>query len=304
MNQNQLENKMINITFPDKSIKSFDNIPTGLDVAKSISEGFARNCVAMRTDGDLKDLSVPINEDCDIAFITSNDDEGLDILRHSSAHVMAEAVLNIYPDAKLTIGPVVEDGFYYDIDMAPISEDDLAPIEAEIKKIVKAKSTFERRVVSKPEALDLFKDNPFKLELINELPEDEDISLYQNGQFVDLCRGPHIPHTGMIKGIKLLKISGAYWRADQEREQLQRLYGISFFDKKKLNKYLHMIEEAQKRDHRKLGTKLDLYSFHDEAAGMPFFHAKGMELWNELHGMFGSAWSRAPQKKSDEEDGK
>ncbi len=276
------KNKMISITFPDKSIKQFEDIPTGMDVAKSISEGFARNCVAMRTDERLKDLSSPIETDCAISFITTNDEEGLEILRHSSAHVMAEAVLNIHKDAKLTIGPVVEDGFYYDIDMPPVSEDDIAPIEAEMKKIIKAKNTFVRKVVSKSEALELFKDNPFKIELINELPDSEEISLYQNGKFIDLCRGPHIPHTGMIKGVKLLKISGAYWRADQTREQLQRLYGISFFDKKQLNKYIHMIEEAKKRDHRKLGTRLDLYSFHDEAAGMPFFHAKGIDVWNTL----------------------
>jgi threonyl-tRNA synthetase len=273
---------MINITFPDKSIKHFEDHPTGIDVAKSISEGFARNCVAMKIDDQLKDLTLKIKEDCSIAFLTTNDEESLEILRHSSAHVMAEAVLNIYGDAKLTIGPVVEDGFYYDIDMAPISEDDLSAIEAEMKKIIKAKATFERKVVSKAEALSIFKDNPFKVELINELPDNEEISLYENGKFIDLCRGPHIPHTGMIKGFKLLKISGAYWRADQEREQLQRLYGTAYFDKKKLNKYLHMIEEAKKRDHRKLGTKLDLYSFHDEAAGMPFFHAKGIEMWNTL----------------------
>jgi len=273
---------MINITFPDNSIKRFENIPSGMDVAKSISEGFARNCVAMKIDDRLLDLNQEIKEDTAVSFITARDDEGLDILRHSSAHVMAEAVLNIYKDAKLTIGPVVEDGFYYDIDMAPISKDDFGAIETEMKKIIKAKNTFKRKVVSKKEALDLFKDNPFKLELINELDESEEISLYQNGQFIDLCRGPHIPHTGMIKGFKLLKISGAYWRADQSREQLQRLYGISFFDKKKLNQYIHMIEEARKRDHRKLGTKLDLYSFHDEAAGMPFFHAKGVEVWNAL----------------------
>ena len=273
---------MINITFPDNTIKGFENIPTGIDVAKSISDGFARNCVAMKIDELLLDLNQTIKKDTAISFITANDDEGLDILRHSSAHVMAEAVLNIYTDAKLTIGPVVEDGFYYDIDMDPVSKDDLGAIEAEMKKIIKAKNTFERKVVSKKQALAIFKDNPFKLELINELDETQEISLYQNGKFIDLCRGPHIPHTGMIKGFKLLKISGAYWRADQTREQLQRLYGISFFDKKKLNKYIHMIEEAQKRDHRKLGTKLDLYSFHDEAAGMPFFHAKGIEIWNAL----------------------
>ncbi len=272
---------MIKITFPDNSVKEFENNPTGMDVAKSISEGFARNCVAMKINEQLKDLNQIILDDTSISFITSKDDEGLEILRHSSAHVMAEAVLNIYTDAKLTIGPVVEDGFYYDIDMDPISKDDFAAIEAEMKKIIKAKTSFKRTIVSKQEALDVFRDNPFKLELINEL-EDQEISLYQNGKFTDLCRGPHIPHTGMIKGFKLLKISGAYWRADQSREQLQRLYGISFFDKKKLNKYIHLIEEAKKRDHRKLGTKLDLYSFHDEAAGMPFFHAKGVDIWNAL----------------------
>ncbi len=277
-----MENTMINITFPDNSIKTFEHIPTGMDVAKSISEGFARNCVAMKINDRLLDLSISIMEDTPVSFITANDDEGLEVLRHSSAHVMAEAVLNLYPDAKLTIGPVVEDGFYYDIDMDPISTDDLGIIEAEMKKIINAKNTFERKVVSRAEALQIFSDNPFKLELINELDAAEEISLYQNGKFVDLCRGPHIPHTGMIKGFKLLKISGAYWRADQSREQLQRLYGISFFDKKKLNKYIHLVEEAKKRDHRKLGTRLDLYSFHDEAAGMPFFHARGMEIWNAL----------------------
>ncbi|MCF6247578.1 MAG: threonine--tRNA ligase [Desulfobacula sp.] len=273
---------MINITLPDNSIKSFENIPSGLDIAKSISEGFARNCVAMKMDDRLIDLTLPVSQDCAISFVTTRDEQGLEILRHSSAHVMAEAVLKIYPEAKLTIGPVVEDGFYYDIDMEPISKDDFAAVETEMKKIIKAKNTFERKVVTKKEALDIFKDNPFKVELINELPGSEEISLYRNGDFIDLCRGPHIPHTGMVKGFKLLKISGAYWRADQAREQLQRLYGISFFDKKKLNKYIHMIEEAKKRDHRKLGTKLDLYSFHEEAAGMPFFHAKGMDVWNAL----------------------
>lgn len=273
---------MVNITFPDHSIKRFDKIPTGMDVAKTISEEFARNCVAMRVNDALKDLNLPIKNDTNIDFITADDDKGLDILRHSSAHIMAEAVLNIYPNAKLTIGPVVEDGFYYDIDMDPISEDDLNTIEAEMKKIIQAKNTFKRKIVSKQAALYIFKDNPFKIELINELDGSAQISLYQNGKFIDLCRGPHIPHTGMIKGVKLLKISGAYWRADQSREQLQRIYGISFFDKKTLKKYLHMIAEAKKRDHRKIGTKLDLFSFHNTAAGMPFFHARGINMWNTL----------------------
>ena len=176
-----MENKMINITFPDNAVKHFEDIPTGMEIALGISEGFARNCVAVKINDHLQDLSLPIKEDAQVSFITANDDAGLEVLRHSSAHVMAEAVLTLYPDAKLTIGPVVEDGFYYDIDMAPISEDDLAAIETEMKKIIKTKNTFERRVVSKEEALEIFADNPFKLELINEL-SDQEISLYQNGK--------------------------------------------------------------------------------------------------------------------------
>jgi threonyl-tRNA synthetase len=194
---------------------------------------------------------------------------------------MAEAVQNLYKTAKLTIGPVVKDGFYYDIDMDSISEDDFSAIESEMKKIIKSKKGFERTEVTKEHALEVFKDNPYKKELINEL-KDQTISLYQQGNFIDLCRGPHIPHTGMIKGFKLMKVSGAYWRSDQEREQLQRLYGTAFFDKKELKAHITLIEEAKKRDHRKLGTKFDLFSFHQEAAGMAFFHAKGMEMWNEL----------------------
>ncbi|MGD9733822.1 MAG: threonine--tRNA ligase [Desulfamplus sp.] len=276
---------MINITLPDKSIKAFESYPTGMDVARSISEGFAKNCVAMEINGKMIDLSLEIKEDCSLKFITTKDKEALEILRHSAAHVMAEAVQNLYPDAALTIGPVVEDGFYYDIDMKPISEEDFPAIEEEINKIIKAKKTFERRVVTAQEALEIFKNNPYKTELIQELAAqtaEQELSLYQQGGFTDLCRGPHIPNTGMIKGIKLMKTSGAYWRADQSNAQLQRLYGTAFFDKKDLNAYLHLIEEAKKRDHRKIGTKLDLYSFHQEAAGMPFFHAKGMAMWNVL----------------------
>ncbi|MBF0233599.1 MAG: threonine--tRNA ligase [Desulfamplus sp.] len=272
---------MINITLPDNSIKSFESYPSGMDVAISISEGFARNCVAMKIEDKVLDLNSVIKNDCSIKFITTKDKDALEILRHSAAHVMAEAVQSIYPDAALTIGPVVDDGFYYDIYMKPGSEEDFPTIEAEINNIIKAKKTFERKVVTKEDALEIFKDNPYKTELIQEL-SDQEISLYQQGGFTDLCRGPHIPHTGMIKGIKLMKTSGAYWRADQSKAQLQRLYGTAFFDKKDLNAYLHLIEEAKKRDHRKLGTKLDLYSFHQEAAGMPFFHAKGMEMWNVL----------------------
>ena len=250
-------------------------------MAISISEGFARNCVAMEIDGDLVDLNTSIPKDSHVRLITTKDPEALEILRHSAAHVMAQAIQHIHKDARLTIGPVVENGFYYDIDMAPLSEDDFPKIEAEMKKIVKAKIPFQRQVIPKIDALDVYKDEIYKTEMISEL-EDGTISIYKQGDFMDLCRGPHIPHTGFIKAFKLMKVSGAYWRADQTKAQLQRIYGTAFFDKKDLKDYLHFLEEAQKRNHRKIGTALDLFSFHDEAPGMPFFHANGMNLWNAL----------------------
>ena len=272
---------MITITLPDESIKSFEETPTGLDVAKSISENLARSCVAVELDSVIVDLNTEITRDSRIRLITTKDKEALEILRHSAAHVMAQAILHLYKDAKLTIGPVVGDEFYYDIDMEPVSEDDFPKIEAEMKKIVKAKIPIVREVVSKSEALAFYKDEPYKLEMISEL-EDVTISLYQQGDFTDLCRGPHIPHTGFVKAIKLLKVSGAYWRADQTKTQLQRIYGTAFFTKKELDAHIHFIEEAKKRNHRKIGIALDLFSFHEEAPGMPFFHPKGIEVWNSL----------------------
>ncbi len=272
---------MVNITLPDGSTKQFENVPTGLDVAKSISEGLARNCVAMQLNGHVVDLNKKITEDTRVRLITTRDPEALEIMRHSAAHAMAQAILRVYPDAKLTIGPVVEDGFYYDIDMAPISEEDFPKIEAEMKNIVKAKLPIQRREVSKDEALAFYRDEPYKREMISDL-EDGTISFYEQGNFTDLCRGPHVPHTGFIKSFKLLKVSGAYWRADQTKAQLQRIYGTAFFDKKELKSYLHFLEEARKRNHRKLGTRLDLFSFHEEAPGMPFFHPRGMVIWNTL----------------------
>jgi len=272
---------MINITFPDGNIKAFESPPSGLDVAKSISDGLARNCVAMELDDNLVDLNATIDRDTKIKLITSKDPEALEILRHSSAHVMAQAILRVYPDAKLTIGPAVEDGFYYDIDMAPVSEDDFAKIEAEIKKIIKEKLPIRRREVSKAEALDFYKDEPYKVEMISDL-EDGTISFYEQGEFTDLCRGPHVPHTGVTKFIKLIKVSGAYWRADPSNPQLQRIYGTAFFSKNELKDHLKFLEEAKKRNHRKIGQALDLFSFHEEAPGMAFFHPKGMEIWNAL----------------------
>lgn len=272
---------MINIALPDGSTKSFENAPTGLDVARSISEGLARNSIAVEVDGRLLDLSERIINDCRLRLITTKDKEALEILRHSTAHVMAQAILHLYKDARLTIGPVVEDGFYYDIDMEPISKDDFPKIEEEIKRIIKAKIPFKRRMVSKSEALQFYENEPYKLEMISEL-EDGTISFYEQGDFTDLCRGPHLPHTGFIKAIKLMKVSGAYWRADQTKAQLQRIYGTAFFDKKELKAHLNFLEEAGKRNHRKIGAVLDLFSFHEEAQGMPFFHPKGMNIWNAL----------------------
>jgi len=272
---------MINITFPDGNIKSFEDYPSGIDVAKSISEGFARNCVAIELNSTIIDLNTEITGDSKVRFLTTKDPEAREILRHSAAHVMAEAILRIYKNAKLTIGPVVEDGFYYDIDMEPLSEDDFPAIETEMNKIIKAKVPFKRKPVTKGQAADFYTEEPYKLEMISEL-EDGTISFYEQGDFTDLCRGPHIPHTGFIKAFKLMKVSGAYWRADQNNAQLQRIYGTAFFDKKELKQHLHFIEEAKKRNHRKIGIAMDLFSFHDAAPGMPFFHAKGMTIWNSM----------------------
>jgi len=272
---------MITITLPDGSIKQFDQPPTGMDVAMGISEGLARNCVAMTVDDQLLDLNRSIEKDAAVKLLTTKDPEALEIMRHSAAHVMAQAVLKLFPDAKLTIGPVVEDGFYYDIDMDPISEEAFDRIEAEMNKIVKEKLPIVRREVPKDQALAFYKDEPYKVEMLQAL-EDGTISFYQQGDFTDLCRGPHVPHTGLVKAFKLMKVSGAYWRADQSKAQLQRIYGTAFFDKKELRKYLTFLEEARKRNHRRIGQALDLFSFHDEAPGMPFFHPKGMAVWNAL----------------------
>lgn len=273
--------KMIAVTFPDGSKKLFKENSSGLDMAKEISDTLARESVAMELDGTLVDLKTKIRQDASVRFITTKDTKGLEVLRHSTAHVMADAILRLYKGAKLTIGPVVGDEFYYDIDMPTVSEDDFPAIEAEMKKIVQARTPFERREVSKADALEFYKGEPYKLEMISEL-KDGTISLYKQGDFTDLCRGPHIPNTGFIKAFKLTKVSGAYWRADQTKAQLQRIYGTAFFSKKDLEEYLYILEEAKKRNHRKLGALLDMFSFHDEAPGMPFFHARGMVVWNLL----------------------
>ncbi|MEW5735746.1 MAG: threonine--tRNA ligase [Thermodesulfobacteriota bacterium] len=272
---------MLTITLPDGKTLSFDSPVTGADIARRISEGLFQVSVAIEVDGETLDLSTVLERDASVRILTTRDPEALHIMRHSAAHVLAQAVIKLYPQAKPTIGPVIENGFYYDFDMPPVSEEDFPKIEAEMKRIVKEKTPIVRNMKTKADALAFFKDEPYKTELISELP-DGTISLYGQGSFTDLCRGPHVPHTGMVKSFKLMKVSGAYWRGDSEKAQLQRIYGTAFFSKEELAKYLNFLEEARKRDHRKIGAKLDLFSFHDEAPGMPFFHAKGMEVWNAL----------------------
>ncbi len=275
------------ITLPDGTEKEYDAGVTPLDVANDISKGLGRAAVAAKVNGKSVDLYYEIEEDSKVEIITLRDEEGIDIFRHSSAHIMAQAIKNLWPDAKLAIGPSIKDGFYYDIDMEHrLTPEDLELIEKEMKKIIKSRITFERHEVSKEEAIELFKKlgEEYKVELIENLPEDATISYYDQGEdFIDLCAGPHIPDSKIVKAYKLMNIAGAYWRGDENNAMLQRVYGTSWPKKSELDEYLERLEEAKKRDHRKLGKELDLFSFNNEIApGFPFFHGKGMILRNEL----------------------
>ncbi|MGI6320082.1 MAG: threonine--tRNA ligase [Bacteroidales bacterium] len=277
---------MITITLPDNSTKQFENGVSGYDVAMSISPGLARNSLAISVNGVVQDLLKPINTDSEIKIFTWNDPEGKATMWHSSAHIMAAAIEELYPGVKFGIGPDIENGFYYDVDFGDhtLTEDELEAIEKKMRDLVSQKHGFEYREVSKAEALDYFtkKDDEYKIELINEL-EDGTISFYQSGDFVDLCRGPHLPDTSFIKAIKLLSIAGAYWRGDENRKQLTRIYGITFPKKKELDEYLEMLEEAKKRDHRKLGRELELFTFSQRVgSGLPIWLPKGAELRERL----------------------
>lgn len=260
-------------------------VPSGsllADLAAQVSKKLAKRAVAAWVDDELRDLSHPVEHDCTVRFVTPNDPEGLDVYRHSSAHLMAEAVVAIFPEAHPTIGPVVAEGFYYDFDHAPFSEEDLERIEARMRQIVTEDRPLRRRELTRAEALELFKDNPYKIEMIEQMPEGEGVSAYDQGGFIDLCRGPHVPNLSRIKAFKLLKVAGAYWRGDARNAMLQRIYGISFENPKELKAHLTALEEAKKRDHRKLGRALDLFSFHEEGQGFPFWHDKGTIVYNEL----------------------
>ena len=272
----------ITITLPDGTSKQYPAGTTGLDIAKSISEGLARSALAIELDGEPYDLTRPIERDARVRILTFDDDEGKQVFWHSSAHILAQAVTELYPDAKLTIGPAIDEGFYYDIDHAPFDDADVEKIESKMAEIVKRDLETKREEISLDDAKAMFKDNPYKLEIIDEY-DDSQLTIYRQGDFVDLCRGPHIPRTGLVKAIAVTKTSGAYWRADEKREQLQRLYGISFPKKKLLDEWLEWQEEARKRDHRRLGQELDLFSFSElVGSGLPLFSPKGTVIRTQL----------------------
>jgi threonyl-tRNA synthetase len=276
----------VKISFPDGSIREFSNGVKGSEIAKSISEGLARNALAIEVNGEIRDLHRPITQDSSVKILTWNDAGGKYAFWHSSAHLMAEALEALYPDVKFGIGPPIENGFYYDVDLGDRSfgEDDLAAVEAKMKELAKNESPYARREVSKAEAIDYFtrKQDPYKLELISGL-EDGTITFYQQGNFVDLCKGPHIPHTGFIKAIKLLNVAGAYWRGSEKNKMLTRIYGITFPKQKELDDYLTLLEEAKKRDHRKLGKELELFTFSEKVGqGLPLWLPKGTILRERL----------------------
>lgn len=276
----------IKISLPDGSVREYPVGVQGIEIAKSISEGLARVSLAIEVNGEIRDLSRPIDHDASIKILTWNDAGGKYAFWHSSAHLLAEALEELYPGVKFGIGPPIENGFYYDVDLGDkaFGEDDLVAVENKIKELAKRESTFSRRDVSKAEALDYFtkKGDQYKLELINGLA-DGSITFYQQGSFVDLCKGPHIPHTGFIKAIKLLNVAGAYWRGDEKNKMLTRIYGITFPKQKELEEYLHLLEEAKKRDHRKLGKELELFAFSEKVGmGLPLWLPKGTLLRERL----------------------
>jgi threonyl-tRNA synthetase len=277
----------IKITFPDGNIKEFDKGVTGYEIAESISPRLAKETLAVKMNGSTIELKKPITDDAEIKFLTFKDKDGKEVYWHSTSHLMAHAIQEIYPEAKFGVGPAIDAGFYYDIDInSTLNDDDLKKIEDRMTELSKQDKMFERVELSKREAIDFFekKGDQYKTELLSEMDEsNEVISIYNEGNFTDLCRGPHLPSTGEIKYLKLLNISGSYWRGDEHNKQLQRIYGISFPKKKMLDEHLFMLEEAKKRDHRKLGKQLDLFSTHEEAgAGLIYWHPKGARVRNEI----------------------
>ncbi|HAQ5339742.1 TPA: threonine--tRNA ligase [Enterococcus faecium] len=272
---------MIKITFPDGAVKEFESGTTTLAIAESISKSLAKKALAGKVNGKLVDLTRPIEEDASIEIITPDHEDALGLVRHSAAHLMAQAMRRLYPNIHFGVGPAIDSGFYYDTDNGQnqVTAEDLPAIEAEMMKIVKENLPIERRVLSKQEALEIFASDPYKVELISELPEEEVITAYQQGEFIDLCRGPHVPSTGRIQVFKLLSVAGAYWRGNSNNQMMQRVYGTAFFDKKALKEYIRLREEAKERDHRKLGKELDLFMVSPEVgSGLPFWLPKGATI--------------------------
>ena len=276
---------MPNITLPDGSVKKYNQAVSIADVAKDIGEGLARAALAGKIQDQLVDLSYEIAEDTNLSIITSKSPESLDVIRHSTAHLLAQAVKTIFPDAQVTIGPVIEDGFYYDFSYKrPFTPEDLAQIEKKMSEIAKQNLEINRKVMKRQAAIDYFESigEKYKSEIISSIPKGEEVSLYEQGDFTDLCRGPHVPSTGKLKVFKLMKLAGAYWRGDSKNEMLQRIYGTAWNNKDELKDYLKRLEEAEKRDHRKLGKLLDLFHMQDTSPGMVFWHAKGWSIWLEI----------------------
>ena len=273
------------ITLPDGSQRSFAQPVTVADVALSIGAGLARAALAGKVDGKLVDTSHLMEQDTGLAIITDKNAEGVEIIRHSTAHLLAHAVKELFPDAQVTIGPVIENGFFYDFSYKrPFTPDDLVAIEKRMTEIAKLDLPVARRVLPRDEAVAYFKQigEQYKAEIIESIPADQDVSLYSEGEFTDLCRGPHVPSTGKLKAFKLMKLAGAYWRGDSNNEMLQRIYGTAWAKKEELDAYLHQLEEAEKRDHRKLGKQLELFHMQDSMPGMVFWHPKGWTLWQEV----------------------
>lgn len=276
----------MNIVLPDGSVKELEEAATVADVAASIGAGLARAALAGIVDDTPVDLDAVVSDGDSVAIVTAKSDEGLELMRHSTAHLLAAALTDLYPGVKFGVGPAIENGFYYDIELpegATVSPDDFAAIEARMAEIAKSAAAITRREVSRDEAREIFADQPLKLELIDELPEDEAISVYQLGDFTDLCRGPHVPDTGKLGAYKLTKVAGAYWKGDSDNEMLTRIYGTAFFNKKELEEYLHNLEEAEKRDHRKLGRELGIYMMEPMAGvGLPLYLPKGARVIRTL----------------------
>ncbi|MFR9283829.1 MAG: threonine--tRNA ligase [[Clostridium] scindens] len=281
------------ITLKDGSVKEYERSMSVLDIAKDISEGLARAATCAKIDGDIVDLRTDVSKDCELELLTFDSEDGRGAFWHTTSHIMAQAIKRLYPETKLAIGPSIDNGFYYDLDReTPFVAEDLEKIEAEMKKIVKEALPIERFTKTREEAIAYFKENdePYKVELVEDLPEGEEISFYKQGEFVDLCAGPHLMSTKAVKAFKLTSLAGAYWRGSEKNKMLTRIYGISYPKKADLEEYLHMMEEAKKRDHRKLGRELGLFMMCDEGPGFPFFLPKGMVLkntlldyWRELH---------------------